>query len=345
MDSPDRIRYISRDTCGKFPKEVVYMYYLAEGRDDEEVTVFANRNQSSFNGITESDIVKRLNDKIKSISSVTGYVRIWKKIEGLRKDYPSLVKDFRLLPSYTCIPSSMCGVNDPKLDNILVWEMNAIHPEITGYFFENMLAHTLNLTYKKDTSVILRRKDANITIDQFEKMMKRIHAEKEHYIKDPDGNDRKCYTTGANVDEDEYDEIEAILDASVLAYLEKNNMTEMIHVGIHDLYKYIYRYIDQLNNYLHDLGRSTIVRSMSREIGIEHSKPVGPSSEFPIHGEIDFCSNSYITDAKCCKTDDELGWFIQLYLYRALLDNHALRLRIINFNTNKVYEFSILNKL
>lgn len=330
MESPDQIRYITKDMCAPLSKENAYAYYLAEGRDRETFVAFAKRILS-FDDITESNILKHLNDKLKSISSVTGFARIWKHIEELRLAYPSsIVKNIdRLLPSFTCTTYNMCGVNDPKLDNILVWEMNAISPEITGYFFENMLAYVLDLTYEKDTSAILRRKDSEITIDQFNKMMERIRAE-------------MYDTIDANVNVHKYDEIKEILDASVLAYLEKNNLTETIAAGIRGLYKYIYTWIDALNEYLENLKKSTIAMSMSREIGMEHSKYVESSDpELPIHGEIDFCSNSYITDAKCYKTEDYLGWFIQLYLYRALLDNHALQLRIINFNTNKVHEFRL----
>ena len=329
MDSPDQIRYIKQDLCGSLSKENAYAYYLAEGRDRESFMAFVKRI-GSFAGISESDILKRVNDRLKSISSVTGFVRMWKTIEDLRSLYPSsVVKDVnRPLPSFTATTYSMCGVNDPKLDNIIVWEMNAISPEITGYFFENMLAYVLDLDYEKDTSAILRRKDGEITIEQFNRMMDRIRSEVITMANDAQTNTHK------------FDEIDDILYSSILAYLEKNNLTESVAAGIRGLYKYVYTWIDQLNEYLENLKKSSIVMSMSREIGMTHSLYVESSDpDLPIHGEIDFCSNSYITDAKCYKMEDFIGWFMQLHLYRQLLNNHALRLRIVCFTTNKVHEF------
>ena len=80
---------------------------------------------------------------------------------------------------------------------------------------------------------------------------------------------------------------------------------------------------------------------MKHEINLRYSVYI-ESEKLGIHGEMDFCSNSYITDCKCYKTEDWKLWMLQLYLYRKILNDHALKLRIINFNTNKVHDFIVV---
>ena len=316
MDTPDRIQYFPKDLCTPLTKESAYLYYLAESLDKEPFNAFAKR--LSFANITDEDIITQLKNRINSIASVSWLSCLWKYIEDTRDIYPSsLVRHItKILPEYKVNTYDMCGPNCPKLDNIIVWEMNNISPELTGYFFENLLAHVLNKNVEKDTSKILRRKDSLITIEQFNRMVKRRWKDTDELFP-------------------------KVLYEAVISYLEKNDLIEDISDAISGLLDYIYKNNDELNEYYENLKESSIVGQMKREINLRYSVYI-ESEKLGIHGEMDFCSNSCITDCKCYKTENFRLWMLQLYLYRTILNDHALRLRIINFNTNKVHEFTII---
>ena len=310
MDQVSQVQYFSRDICAPLSKENAYLYYVAECENREPFQAFAKR--VSFEEVSEKTIVENLKNKIKSTSSISSLARLWKTLDDVREVYPqSLIRNLpRYLPEYKVSTHDMCGTNFSKVDRIIVWEMNKISPVLTGYYFEAMLSRCLGIKTKPDKD-ILKTRDAIITQEEFDKMIKR-----------------------RGIDED------SILYESIIAYLHLNDFTEDISCAITDMKDYIDKNKQELTEYMTNLSNTWIVSTMKKEMSLQHSKYV-EDEKLGIRGEMDFVSNTYITDCKCYKQDDLKSWAAQLYLYRKLVGNNVLKLRIINFNSNTVYDFTI----
>lgn len=314
MEQVSQVQYFSKDICTPLSKENAYMYYIANAIDREAFNAFARR--VDFKNVKENDIVNSLKNKIISISGVSTLAKYWKIIDDIKELYPnSLIRKLpNYLPKYKYTTYDMCGTNFSKVDRILVWEMAHISPVLTGYYFENMLAKVLGLNDVPSISETLKSKNAVITQQEL------IDALKRNNVKEG-----------------------SILYAAVVSYLKQNDYTESISDAVCDLQNYITKNKNALDEYEKNLTNTYIVTTMKNEMKLQHSKFI-EDKDMNIRGEIDFVSNSYITDCKCYSQDDFKLWCAQLYLYRKLLKNTTLKLRIINFNTNSVHEFTIMKE-
>lgn len=313
MDSPSQIQFFSKDMCAPIGKVSAYIHYISHAIDKEPFNAFARR--TDFNTLNEEIIINGLKNKIKSISSVSMLSRYYKIIDDIRELYPdSTIKYIpRLVPKYQINTYNMCGgINESKLDRLIVWEMNKVAPEITGYYFEIMLARILEVYKCVESNNILRGRNDVILIEDFNKMIKRHKIDKNE-----------------------------ILYGAIMAYLERNDLTEKVFNEIIDLTNCVKVLSKDLEEYENMLKDSHIVQTMMKEPLLRHSVYM-KDEETGLMGEADFISNSYITDCKCYKVDDFKSWASQVYLYRKLSKNDTLKLRIINFNTNSVHEFVIL---
>ena len=312
MDQVSQVQFFPRDICTPLSKENAYLYYIAGGSDREPFQMFARR--ASFEKVSESDIVEQVKNKIKATSSISSLAKVWKMLDDVRETYPqSLIRKLpRYLPQFKVTTTDMCGTNYSKVDRLLVWEMNRLSPVLTGYYFESMLARVLGVEHTEDIKNILKGKDVIIAQDDFVKMIKR-----------------------RGIKED------SLLYQALVSYLKLNDFTEDVSDAVSNLQEYIEKNKKELDEYMKALSNTWITNTMKREMNLEHSKFV-EDTKLGIRGEMDFVSNTYITDCKCYKQDDYKAWAGQLYLYRKILKNDCLKLRIINFNTNTVYEFFIM---
>ena len=311
MEQVSQVQYFSKDICAPLAKENAYIYYIVNMSDREPFNAFARR--MDFKIVKENDIVNSLKNKIKSISSVSSLAKYWKIIDDIKEVYPnSLIRKIpNYLPKYKYVTYDMCGTNFSRVDRILVWEMSHISPVLTGYYFENMLAKVLGMNEVPNITETLKSKNAVITQKELMDALKRNNV-------------------GYG----------SILYSAIVSYLKQNDYTESISDAVCDLQNYITKNKDALDEYEKNLSNTFIVSTMKREMKLEHSKYI-ENNDMSIRGEMDFVSNSCITDCKCYSQDDFKAWCAQLYLYRKLLKNSTLKLRIINFNTNSVHEFTI----
>lgn len=335
-------------------KPLAYLYYLLQDTTLDSNQFFKTVDFSEFD---DDQIVEYMKQKLLTITSISKISAKLAQIDIIRnfsEDTKELIP--KMIPTYEVKTYSMNNSNSKTLDNIVVWELNHIFPVMTGYFFELLLSHCLSEKTNNDALKLnvdnidkcLRSKGCVIKIEQLTNIRDRwfvskypsLHVLRDHDSSDGDSEDGHTSPKSAETILASFKTIfHKILWASLLAYLCLNDYSEDVSDRILEMVFYIDRHNQYLEKYKQALEESSIFQILSREKHLQHSVSI---SDFQFNGEIDFLSNSFITDIKCYREPQEPSWFTQLYLYRQVLKNKTLGMRIVNFNNNTVYEFSTL---
>ena len=322
-------------------KEFVYVtYYINTFDSDSRLTLqqYCKANAESLQTLNEEEVEKSIDDKLASISSVSKLAKVSSFIDDIRES----VKDSTLkqrIPSFTVSTYPMDGVNHSKLDCIIIWELSYIFAPLNGYFFENLLSYIIGCPPNvNDFSKLLMGKNAKITHKQFFDTCERRGM----ITKVKESDEYKCEWCNEKINFEGITYIPTsftmyVLFSALVAYLEKNDFTNDDSDKLTAYINYMNTNKTAIDTYITNLKESTIVDIMKREKHLEHSKSI---SNDDLNGEVDFISTSYITDIKCYKNNEFKLWFAQLRMYRDIVKNKSLKLRIINFNSDEFYEFN-----
>ena len=320
------IQFISKnDKPNHLDKESIYTYYyIMRSSNVETKEDFIRR--TDFSEVSSDDIAKQYNKKLKSISSPSKAADYYAYLHELLTTPPYMNSEFATkindpLPNYTITVKRIAGVNDEVPDNIIVWECNKRSPILTGFFFEEMFARAIgcesNVKIEDKIKNVLRGANAKTTVEQLKDFFERNHItesmNKNIFI------DILAYAICARCVKSDFD-INACQEALSLLEYVRDESNE----------KY-------LNEYLEKLCKCELARTMQREKGMIHSKSC-KNDKF--EGEIDFLSNQSITDVKCYKKEAHTKWFAQLYIYRSIVDDKSLKLRLVNLIANEYYEYN-----
>lgn len=324
------IQYVNmHDYPTNLDKASVYTYYIMMHKPSEEWQRFKRRIDTTK--LTLDDIVRGINDKLKSITSPS---QIAKYYAWLNKVFTSdeykncaISKEINNpLPNFTYTSHRIAGENDEKLLNIVEWRLNKVAPQLTGFFIEVMWANAIgkrdgtSLEKLVNSEKILRMPDVKTTNDDLDKFFEM----------------NGMYDLASKNKFVEY------LIRAACARCVKSDFCRSHHDDVINMLELITNkdFALYLDEYFDALCKSTLARIMKNEPNLQHSVIVSDGKQFA--GEVDFLSDSAITDAKCYKTDEHILWFAQLWVYRKCCkNNQALKLRIIDFDKGMYHEYDV----
>lgn len=286
-------------------------YYLNRLDDKESIPAFISR--TNMHDVSRSDALDLLKSYRQTINHVSSIAKFEDQIAQLSNNFKINLQ----IPITTYKISKQENVfstNDDVPNTLVIRELNIVYPALTGFFLEHLLAQCLgceNITQESEILVNSEFKKSDV-LEIINGILSEVPA----------------------------NEINTLVKHSIYALLVKSDFT-------YDVEEKFIKFVQLVNtkrmqklimNYGKCLKKSYLVRKMREEINLKHSEHCA-NSDKSILGEMDFCSNSYITDIKVYKQEQPQLWASQLHIYKKIMNNPLLKLRLVNLFSGIIYEF------
>lgn len=253
-----------------------------------------------------------------------------------------------------------------SISNAILWRLNHLSPQLTGFFLENLLAYHIYGSIE----TFWKYEDASFEINDFESM----ECGKEVKVFTKEDRDVILHLlTSANFYMDNAGQVHLFQNSAEHADEFNNNsmthnevhwpsylhqllyasISQSIQKGINDDgYDAINKFIDVFNNpciiqdierYSQSLRKARCLKYLCRawdKVSAFHSFEV--SGDYNGHymlGEMDYKFRDRIVDAKAVKDARPEKWFAQIYYYRQMGKFNFKKLQVISFLNNEIYSF------
>ena len=286
-------------------------YYL--NRLDEKETIPAFVARTNMKDVSKADALDLLQNYRKTITHASSIAKFEDSIAQVSEAFKINLQ----IPytKYSVIKQEpIFSTNDVKPNMLVIRELNIAFPALTGFFFEHMLAQCLDCE--------------NITTEH--EILTNSEFKKEDVLEIINGK----------FSELPKNDINTLAKHAIFALLVKSDFT-------YDVEEKLFTFLQVINTkrvqkmimkYWECLKGSYLVRKMSEETDLKHSEHCS-NLDGSIVGEMDFYSNSYITDIKVYKQEQLQLWASQLHIYKKIVGNSLLKLRLVNMFSGQIYEF------
>lgn len=331
----DEIQYISGNISGYISKPVLYLFYVMKLKDNPSykkttLKYFFENELSNIKSLNEEHIIEKFIEYSKTITNVSERCKLLIFINKFNKIYNNIL-NIETYPEFIYTPYNITLSNDFP-DKSIVWDINKISPTLCGMFFENMVANILNINDECcDLLKLFNSDDSNIQYNSIQRMLKLYYLKNDNVII----NDDIIYVDNDSLNKQHFKTIFHYLLFCSLLHFCKYDLNGIDYENSIDIIKYIETNENDLIKYQNDLKNTVFIKKFLNETNIKHGIYKNINT---IKGELDFISLEYITDIKVYKTETIEEWFVQLYLYKQLM-NFQGKLRILNLYTNKYYVF------
>lgn len=276
---------------------------------------------SRFNKISNYNIYKARRELISNYIPINDHV-LKKSLEIVRLD----THEFSLL------------------NQILVTRMHRIQHQLTGYFFEYLLALSLGKFNKNAVYVPTNVETPVFQSSAIESFFNAL-TDKDSIPKKV--NTAKRYSPKINWFKNSYDYLLycAILHINTL----DRRPSGLYNEKILELIEFIQHpdVINELDEYWDNIKTNPLIQHWCTDKSFCHGHSINMVDKVQVHGEIDFLSSKTVYDIKCSMllTQDNLH-LIRQYLYQTLYyakltSEDILNLVIVNLSTNQIYGFQI----
>lgn len=347
---PSKCKYVN-DSLAKslvHEKKLVFLFALIGQHNlsaDNMTNIFADEKvRERCLDETRDKIVRRYLDYVKRITSPSELCKILRFVEGYNS----------ISPKTNVIPLKFPTYRSPRdsdfyrcTESSIVWEMNAISPTLAGYFFESMVAYTIEHYQVDPSDLSSTLQDVKTT--EFDETLFRLIKENGFlvYTRLLTLARRRIIFDSSPINERSFRNTYVyLLWCSMLQACKKTISADHYNECV-KMSKYIDKHLDDLYDFHRNLSSNGTIKKLQRESNMIYSGykrgtvDLGCKEPQEVHGVFDFMSDEYITDIKVCKSNSLNEWFGQLWLYDELFKNTTLprKYRIINFYTGKVFEW------
>lgn len=358
------ISFIGRELSAFHSKPLVYLHYIVQREKYVKKPGSAYpslqyilRKHPCDDKVTDEAIIKAFLQMMNSPMSVTQKVKYLVFVKEFQLEYPGYLDDVETYPNYKVTVTNISNASGRLPDKSIVWDLNHICPELCGMFFENLVSHANNLLRNDEYGVTdignlsdcLLDLNDNTTMGTIANLLKRRFIDKTL-----DLSYDQCILTATTdssaheLCEEDFLSIYHALLFRALKHFWKYNCEGKWYEAALSMIEYIETNKSDIENYEECLKDSTISRILQRE-QVTHGEHIVVNDTSNIfvtglHGETDFSSKSLIADCKVQKEPTEEKWFVQLYLYRRIMEhihhNKPSKLIIIDLYDNQLYSFT-----
>lgn len=361
MDVRD-INFIARELCAFHVKPLIYLHYIVHreklvkpGSSTYPSIQYVLRRYPCDDKLSDEAIVNAFLQMMNSPMSVTQKVKYLVFVKQFQLEYPGYLDSVETYPSYNVKVTNISNGSAQLPDKSIVWELNHICPELCGMFFENMLASVSN-SLKNDINDMkdcLLDFNDNTTAQTIVTMLARRFLKKTLVAHISQNNiitvDSKNGDQNDLCDEDFESKYHALMFRA-MKHFWKYNCEGKWYESALSMLEFITKQNWDMKCYTESLASSTVCKIFQRE-NITHGTHlrINESADKLIaglHGETDFSGKNIVADCKVQKDPTEEKWFVQLYLYKRMLeasatDTHIDKLYIVDLYDNNLYSFTI----
>lgn len=347
----EHFKYVSKENKENLSKAGTLIYVLLNGRYPDPETISKNITLKSlleeyfsiynntrgpsrlckfevFNDILE----ETLENIIEFYDDVPGY-ELYSKRRNLVRGYLNL-KNQTFLESV-----NVCRIDSKetsKPDAGVVVKMNLIDPQMTGYFFEYLIAHELEC-FNDEFEYVDVDRDSILNNEELKGIYQEMNSDKEicdlYQPQLGDFDNKFMYIL-----------YYVVLHMNVIQKIPTGELIENVY-RIIELIK-DKKYFKRLQDYSTSIKRNSYLRLLKLNQKLLHGQTLG-SNDLNVYGEIDFLNDNSIIDIKCVKRLNSKNaialkeYFYQIIYYAKLKGvelNKSFKHGIIcNMFTNEMY--------